>query len=111
MQIPLIEAAKKLKGGKVLKLFATAWTAPPWMKTDNSWTGAGSLKEKYYQTWADYHVKFFEAYQQNGIEFWGMTTGNEPEDGFLPSNISKLNSMAWTPWGMVTGLFCCFIVI
>jgi hypothetical protein len=37
-------------------------------------TGALSLCAggPYYKTWADYHVKYFEEYKNNGITFWGV---------------------------------------
>ncbi|CAH0546585.1 unnamed protein product [Brassicogethes aeneus] len=95
-KIPFIKKAMNLTNNS-LKLFATAWTAPPWMKTNNDYTGVGLLKFKYYQTWADYYIKFFEEYSKNGVNFWGVTTQNEPTDGFLPKFLSKINSMGFTP--------------
>lgn len=47
----------------------------------------------YYQTWADYHVKFFDEYLKQGIKFWGMTVGNEPNTGFMKTAIP---TMGWT---------------
>lgn len=35
-QIPLIQKALELRGSDSLNLFASAWSAPPWMKTENS---------------------------------------------------------------------------
>lgn len=42
-----------------INLLGTAWTAPPWMKTNNKYTceNFGILKEKYYHLWALYHLK------------------------------------------------------
>lgn len=42
VKIPLIQAAKRLSA-KPIKLFASAWTAPPWMKTNNRYDGNGTL--------------------------------------------------------------------
>jgi len=39
----------------------TPWSAPAWMK-DNDYLNAGSLDAQYYDAFADYHVKFIEAY-------------------------------------------------
>ena len=50
--IPMIKAAQAAsKDG--FKLFASPWTAAPWMKDNNSWVG-GQLKPEYYRTWALY---------------------------------------------------------
>lgn len=55
----------------------------------------GALKREYYQTFASYIKKFFDAYKERGIEIWGITPNNEPLDGFLPFFI--FNAMAWSP--------------
>ena len=39
-KIPFIQAALKTSK-KNVKLFASAWTAPPWMKTNNDYKGNG----------------------------------------------------------------------
>jgi len=44
-----------------LRLMGTPWSAPAWMK-DNDYLNAGSLDAQYYDAFADYHVKFIEAY-------------------------------------------------
>ena len=76
-----------------LSLFASAWSAPGWMKDNGIATNGGQLKGSpggpYYKTWAKYYSKFFDAYKAEGIEFWGMTTQNEPK-----SNV-RWQSMSW----------------
>ncbi len=42
-KIPIIKAAQKLNKKKI-KLFASAWSSPPWMKTNNDYTGEGEEK-------------------------------------------------------------------
>jgi len=76
-RIPFIKAVIQ-KAGNEFRLFASPWSPPAWMKTNNNMLEGGSLKPEYFQTWADYFVKFFEAYQQNDIDFWGLTIQNEP---------------------------------
>lgn len=76
-------------------MVATAWTAPRWMKDHHIWSGYSMLNESFYQTWADYILKFFDEYEKNEIKFWGMTSGNEPISGF--SSRVKINSMGWLP--------------
>lgn len=85
-KIPLIKQAIKVSRNK-LKIFASPWSAPAWMKTNGKLNGKGSLKGepngKYYKTWAKYFIKFFDAYKNNGIDFWGLTIQNEPLDGIF----------------------------
>ncbi|KAE9551949.1 hypothetical protein FO519_004850 [Halicephalobus sp. NKZ332] len=80
-KIPLIKQAQQRSGGN-LKLFSTPWSAPGWMKTNGDMKGHGQLKGDaggdYYQAFALYYYKFFEAYHQQGIDFWGLTVLNEP---------------------------------
>ncbi|RNA28300.1 glucosylceramidase [Brachionus plicatilis] len=97
-KIPFIQSAIKTSPREV-KLFASAWSAPPWMKTNNDYKGNGTLigpvAGKYFQTWADYYVKFFDFYKKNGLHFWAMTAQNEPTDGYLYK--FSFNSMGFTP--------------
>lgn len=65
------------------------------MKTNAQYSGFGFLKKEMYQAWADYYLKFFEKYKEQGITFWGVTTGNEPSLGVIP--FGKINSVGWTP--------------
>lgn len=69
------------------------------MKTSNQLNGGfGFLKKEYYQMWADYYVKFFDLYADNGVEFWGVTTQNEPSSGIF---FGTINNLAWVPSLMV----------
>jgi len=88
--IPIIKLAmEKSKDG--FKIIASPWTAPPWMKDNNSWRG-GKLLPKYYPTWALYFSKYLQAYQKEGIQIWGITAENEPL-----GNDSNWESMHYTP--------------
>ncbi|XP_031327292.1 lysosomal acid glucosylceramidase-like isoform X2 [Photinus pyralis] len=97
-KIPLIKQAQALVKGE-LKLLASAWTAPKWMKRNGMYTGPDFLKDEMYQAWANYFVKFLRAYATEKINFWGLTTGNEPSTGLIPS---KINSVGWLPGSMGT---------
>ncbi|KHN81497.1 Glucosylceramidase [Toxocara canis] len=83
-KIPHILRAISLTNG-VLKLFATPWSAPAWMKTNGRMEGGGRLKgdedSQYHVTWANYFVRFLEAYSARGIKFWGVAVQNEPSSG------------------------------
>eukprot|EP00929_Paragymnodinium_shiwhaense_P062299 TRINITY_DN31108_c0_g1_i2.p1 TRINITY_DN31108_c0_g1~~TRINITY_DN31108_c0_g1_i2.p1 ORF type:complete len:402 (+),score=79.85 TRINITY_DN31108_c0_g1_i2:716-1921(+) len=61
-----------------IKIFASPWSPPSWMKTNSQMTGAGSLKPEYDATWANYISKFFTAYKTSDISLWGLTVQNEP---------------------------------
>lgn len=97
-KIPFIQTAKMLSKNEI-KIFASAWTAPPWMKTNNDYKGNGSLigpaGGTYYQTWANYFVKFFLSYGKFNISFWAMTAQNEPSDGEIYR--FSFNCMGFSP--------------
>ncbi|MGV6846133.1 MAG: glycoside hydrolase family 30 protein [Lutibacter sp.] len=76
-RIPLIKAIQK-EVGKDYLLYASPWSPPAFMKTNNNMLNGGKLKPKYYQSWANYYVKFIKAYQKEGIPIWGVTLQNEP---------------------------------
>lgn len=91
-KIPLVKYAESLKD-QPLKLFASPWTAPAWMKSNNDLIGQGYLLPEYYETWARYFVKFLDEYKKQGLEFWGLTAQNEPWDGTVPN--FTFNAMGW----------------
>lgn len=61
-----------------IKIIATPWTAPAWMKTNNSLSN-GSLKPEYHDAYALYFVKYLQAMQSHGIAIHAVTPQNEPE--------------------------------
>ena len=69
------------------------------MKTNKDYKGNGTLVGpiggQYYQTWANYYLKFFQEYAKNNITFWAVTAQNEPTDGFLFK--FSFNCMGFTP--------------
>jgi len=73
------------------KIIASPWTAPPWMKDNNSFMG-GKLLPKYYDTWATFFSKYIDAYQAEGIDIWGITVENEPL-----GNDNNWESMHYSP--------------
>ena len=60
-----------------IKLLATPWSAPTWMKTNNAFIG-GSLKTEYYEAYANYFVKYIQKMQEEGITITAITPQNEP---------------------------------
>lgn len=68
-----------------VKILATPWSAPAWMKTNNSLIG-GSLKPEYFSVYAQYFVKYIQAMKAEGINIYAITPQNEPlHDGNNPS--------------------------
>jgi glucosylceramidase len=64
--------------GTKMRVFASPWSAPAWMKTNASMLGGGSLKPEYRDLWAQYMVRFVKAYEKAGIPLWGLSIQNEP---------------------------------
>uniref|UniRef100_A0A182IUS7 Glucosylceramidase n=1 Tax=Anopheles atroparvus TaxID=41427 RepID=A0A182IUS7_ANOAO len=79
-----------------IRVIGAAWSPPRWMKTNNDWTGASRLKPEYYQTWADYHVRYLELMKAAGLEFWAISTGNEPLNGVIGFLFIHFMSLGWT---------------
>ena len=68
-----------------IKFLGSPWTAPTWMKTNNSFKG-GSLKPEYYASYAKYLVKYINAMKKEGIVIDAITIQNEPlHPGNVPS--------------------------
>lgn len=60
-----------------IKVLASPWSAPPWMKTNDN-AKAGSLKPEYYDAYATYFVKYIREMQAEGITIDALTIQNEP---------------------------------
>lgn len=73
-----------------IKIVAAPWTAPAWMKTNNSSIG-GKLKPEYYSVYADYFVKYLNAMKAEGITIDAVTPQNEPLN---PNNNPSLEMSA-----------------
>jgi glucosylceramidase len=76
-RIPFIKRAQEIIGEDML-FYASPWSPPAFMKTNKNMLQGGKLLPEYYQTWADYFVKFIEAYEAEDIPVWGVTIQNEP---------------------------------
>ncbi len=76
-KIPLIKKAMEKAGGN-LPLFISPWSPPAWMKDNNDMLQGGRLLPDYYQSWANYYVKYIQALEQSGVPVWGLTVQNEP---------------------------------
>ncbi len=75
LMVPLLH--KILQLNPQLKIMASPWSAPAWMK-DNGSTIGGTLQTKYYGVYADYLVKYIQAMNAAGIKIESISPQNEP---------------------------------
>jgi glucosylceramidase len=73
--IPLLKEALSLNPN--LKIIASPWSPPGWMKTSQSMI-QGALLPEAYASFARYFVKFIKAYADAGIPVYAITMQNEP---------------------------------
>lgn len=76
-KIPLIKKAAEKTGNK-LNLYISPWSPPAWMKDNNNMLQGGKLKPEYYDSWANYYIKYIQALEKQGIPVWGLSVQNEP---------------------------------
>ncbi|WOP39271.1 RICIN domain-containing protein [Streptomyces sp. Li-HN-5-13] len=79
--LPVLRQALSLN--PAISVMATPWSPPGWMKSSGSMIG-GSLDSASYAPFANYLVKFLQAYEAAGIPVPLLTPQNEPE--YSPSN-------------------------
>lgn len=73
--IPLLKQILAIN--PAIKILATPWSPPVWMK-DNGNSVGGSLKPEYYSVYAKYFVKYIQAMKAEGITIDAITPQNEP---------------------------------
>jgi glucosylceramidase len=76
-RLPFIKQVIAAAGGK-LTLFVSPWSPPAWMKDNHDMLHGGKLLPEFNQAWADYFIKYIQAYEKEGIPVWGLTLQNEP---------------------------------
>jgi glucosylceramidase len=84
-KVPLLRRAFAIN--PQLKVMASPWSVPGWMKTTNSLI-KGTLLPRFYDSFADYFVKFIRAYQAEGVPVFAISLQNEP--AFEPDNYSGM---------------------
>ena len=85
--IPMVREV--VKHAPDIKLYASPWSPPGWMKTGGSMCG-GYMREQYVDAMAKYMVKFAQEYEKRGIHLMGFTPQNEPEThqgGKMPASM------------------------
>ncbi|MTV82982.1 glycoside hydrolase family 30 protein [Secundilactobacillus folii] len=99
--VPVLQ--KILAINPAVKIIASPWSSPAWMKNTGHLTHGGRLRfgeftgngydpfiDSFEGVYANYFVKYIEEYQKLGIPIYGVTVQNEP------SNASHWPSMVWT---------------
>lgn len=77
-----------------IKIMASPWSAPVWMKDNNSFMG-GSLQAQYYGVYAQYFVKYIQQMMAQGITINAITPQNEPlHPGNNPSMLMSASEQA-----------------
>jgi glucosylceramidase len=73
--IPLLREIKSIN--RLIKILATPWSPPHWMK-DNDSSKGGSLQRQYYPVYAKYFVRYINEMKREGIVIDAITPQNEP---------------------------------
>jgi glucosylceramidase len=106
--IPYINKAKTYNPN--IKIWASPWCPPSWMKTNNNYAckpdvvndlkeeGKGEemqtqfiMEQKYLTAYALYFSKFIQAYQKEGIDIYAVHVQNEP------NSCQNFPSSVWNP--------------
>lgn len=88
--IPYLRAAQAAHGAP-FTLFASPWSPPAWMKTQKTFNyGTLIWQPEYLTAYADYFVRFIQAYAAEGIHIDAVHVQNEPDSD------QKFPSCLWT---------------
>ncbi|MBN6151529.1 glycosyl hydrolase [Xanthomonas sp. AmX2] len=74
--IPVARAALAIN--PQLKIMASPWSAPAWMK-DSASLVKGRLQPEHYDAFSRYLLRYVDAYRAEGIPIFALTVQNEPD--------------------------------
>ena len=83
--LPILRQARGVNPD--LFLFSSPWSPPGWMKDNGSMLG-GCMRHTHMPAYANYFVKFLQAYRQEGVEIQAVTVQNEvdaDQQGLMPA--------------------------
>lgn len=89
--IPTVRETLSIHPG--LRIMASSWSAPAWMKTSQNLIG-GELLPQYESTYADYLIRYLDTYRGYGIPIFALTLQNEPS--FTPITYPGMEMTAVT---------------
>ncbi len=75
--LPFIKAAQQV-AQQPIKLLASPWSPPAWMKSNGQMNRGGHLLPQYRQAWARCYVRFIQEYALEGVPIWAVSVQNEP---------------------------------
>jgi glucosylceramidase len=75
---PMIKDAARF-AGQPIKLLASPWSPPGWMKTTGEMNRGGKLLEGCRAVWAEYLARYCKGCAQEGIPIWALSVQNEPK--------------------------------
>ena len=79
--LPVLKSAIALNPS--LKIMASPWSPPAWIKTSNSMIN-GTLRPEFYGAYANYFLKYIQSMKAEGVDIFAITMQNEPS--FSPPN-------------------------
>lgn len=79
--LPVVREAMSIN--RTLRIFASPWSAPGWMKTSGSMI-KGKLSPEYYDVFARYLQRTIADYRKEGVPVYALSVQNEPN--FQPEN-------------------------
>ncbi len=85
--LPMLREARKANPD--LFLLSTPWSPPGWMKAGGSMLG-GSMRQRYFEPYAHYFLKFLQDYSAEGVPVQAVSVQNEvdtDQDGRMPACI------------------------
>jgi glucosylceramidase len=83
--LPVLRDSRKVNPD--LFLLGSPWSPPGWMKANGSALG-GSMRKRYFASYAQYFVKYLQAFVAEGVRIDAVTTQNEvdtDQDGRMPA--------------------------
>ena len=88
--LPLLRQARRLNPD--LRIIASPWSPPAWMKTGGSLVGGRLIDDpRIYRAYALYFVKFIRAYARAGVPVDAVSPQNEPQN-----RAPEAATRAWT---------------
>lgn len=93
--VPLLKQALSLN--PAIKVIAVPWSPPAWMKSNGSMNG-GDVSVAEFPAYANYFVKFIQAYQQQQVPIYAVAIQNEPlhtSPGYPTAYLSAADATAF----------------
>jgi glucosylceramidase len=85
--LPVLRDARK--ANPELFLFSSPWSPPGWMKSSGTVLG-GTMRQHNFAPYAQYFLKFLDAYKSEGVSIDAVTVQNEvdaEQDGRMPASL------------------------